>query len=207
MEGFWLGPYGVGVPESVKRIPSKHEPNSLSKEGWETDMPIWKILMQDQYREKYAELRDDGYYWYKTEEKPEKKNENDFWLGPYDIRVDGSIDAIQATDETNTIYKNGTQTHLPYQKRLSRTEYLEKYTEKRNDGQHWYTLKPEGFWLGPFNVRVPNSIDRVPSRNEPNIWIKGAYETRMTAENILTREEYLAKYAELRDDGYYWYKG
>ena len=61
------------------------------------------------------------------------------------------------------------------------------------------------FWIGPYDVRVPNSVDCVKWKDDRNSQYSFGAITEMPVGNILTKEEYLAKHAELMVDGHYWY--
>jgi hypothetical protein len=62
----------------------------------------------------------------------------DFWIGPYGIKIAGSIYSVMAVDDINTVDKDGSVTCLISFNRLSREQYLDKYGEIRDDGSFWY---------------------------------------------------------------------
>lgn len=63
---YWSGPYGVRVPNSVKYVVASDGYNSRYKDGSETEMCMINAPPMNQhiYRQTYAELRDDGFYYY-----------------------------------------------------------------------------------------------------------------------------------------------
>ncbi len=75
------------------------------------------------------------------------KTEN-FWIGPYDVRIPESINSIKAADGKNTLYKNGSQTELPIYYFPTKDEYLSTYAEYRSDLHYWYK-DPNSCCTGP----------------------------------------------------------
>ena len=63
---------------------------------------------------------------------------SNFWIGPYNIRVDNSVDRVVASDGGNTCLKSGGQTEMGVRGHLSKEEYLKRYTELRADGHYWW---------------------------------------------------------------------
>jgi hypothetical protein len=210
MTSFWLGPFNIRVPSSCDYVVAIDGYNRLYEDGSQTEAVSMGRLTQEQYRERYAELRDDGYYWYVgTKEDPNKRTslvDDGFWPGPYDIKIPNSITKITSTDEVNTINKDGTETNLPFQNRLSKQEYLNKYCENRN-GEYWYKQVNEKFWLGPHGVRVPEKFGQCKAIDGHNNLFSFGAETEMVRGRPLSRDEYRNRFAELRPDGFYWYKG
>jgi hypothetical protein len=63
------------------------------------------------------------------------------------------------------------------------------------------------YWLGPHGMRVPSYINCVVAEDGYNTMSKGGFSTQVYCNAIEpTKSEYLAKYAELRADGFYYYK-
>lgn len=62
------------------------------------------------------------------------------------------------------------------------------------------------FWLGPYNVRVPMSVFSVTAMDGGNTLCQDGTETEMYCGPQLTRDVYLSRFAELKEDGHYWYK-
>jgi len=64
----------------------------------------------------------------------------DFWIGPYNIRVSKSIKSVVAEDGYNSLYSDGTETEKYETLNIEMTQelYLKMYAEKRDDGYYWY---------------------------------------------------------------------
>lgn len=64
----------------------------------------------------------------------------------------------------------------------------------------------KGYWLGPYDIRVPNNIEYIISSDGGNTRYKNGGETEMCVMTPLTRDEYLDKFTVLKDDGFYYWK-
>jgi hypothetical protein len=61
------------------------------------------------------------------------------------------------------------------------------------------------YWLGPYNVRVSNSVKKIKSIDGVNTIYRDGGETEMISKGSLTEEQYLDRYTVLKEDGnYYW---
>lgn len=58
--GFWEGPYGVLVPNSVEHVAAKDGYNWLHKNGGETEMYITKPLTKDAWLAKFSTTDSQG---------------------------------------------------------------------------------------------------------------------------------------------------
>lgn len=70
----------------------------------------------------------------------------EFYYGPYDIRVPITIKTIRSTDGCNyrimeEDFKSYGETEMMSLGPLKKEVYLEKFAEKRADGNYWY--KPD----------------------------------------------------------------
>jgi len=66
VKDFWDGPYGVKVPMHVKHVVSGDGRNTLYQDGSQTEMyVVYPKMTEKLYKEKYAVLGHDGYYYYK----------------------------------------------------------------------------------------------------------------------------------------------
>ena len=64
--GYWEGPYGVLVPDTVNKITSRDGTNRLFKSGSTTEMMYrLPVPTKAEYLEKYTVLGNDGYYYWK----------------------------------------------------------------------------------------------------------------------------------------------
>ena len=59
--GYWIGPYGVLVPNHIRLVNATDGFNTRFKDGGETEMGCQSCskMTAELYREKYAELRPD----------------------------------------------------------------------------------------------------------------------------------------------------
>lgn len=65
MNSYWLGPYGILVHNSIKSVLAADGINIQYRDGTCTRMCIGTPLMtEERYKEQFAELRDDGHYYY-----------------------------------------------------------------------------------------------------------------------------------------------
>jgi hypothetical protein len=62
----------------------------------------------------------------------------EYWIGPYDIRVPMKYEIIIAADGVNTKKREGGPTEMGVRRSLTKEQYLAKYTELKADGYHWY---------------------------------------------------------------------
>ena len=68
-------------------------------------------------------------------------------------------------------------------------------------------MTEDNFWVGRFGVRVPNTFERMIDVDEGNTLSSNGRCTELSCSTSLTKEQYLEKYTEKRDDGFYWYVG
>jgi len=62
---YWIGPYGIKVPNDVNKVKQEDGANTLYKNGSHTEM-VWQGTMtKEDYLAKYAVLGRDGTYYYK----------------------------------------------------------------------------------------------------------------------------------------------
>ena len=66
-DGYWIGPYDVKVPNNLSMVRASDGYNLRYKSGGETEIgmvnpPLMNAII---YRQKYAELKSDGCYYYK----------------------------------------------------------------------------------------------------------------------------------------------
>jgi len=125
----------------------------------------------------------------------------DYWLGPYDVRIPLELDSVTASDGTNMLDKNGVQSTVFVWNTLTKDQWLAKYADMRADGHYWY----KNYWIGTYNVRVPLNCVSVKAMDGVNIRFRDGSQTGIPIQNYPTIEQWLAKFAELRADGHYWY--
>jgi hypothetical protein len=127
-----------------------------------------------------------------------------YWFGPYNVLVPNTIDKIVAEDGYNTLYKDGTESEIYRQDSLSKDEWLAKYASYNNQGRLMYT--PPGYWFGPYNVLVPNTINKVVASDGYNILYKDGMETQTYFENGPSKEEWFVRYTKYDSEGQLVYK-
>jgi len=150
--------------------------------------------------------------------------ENNYWKGPFGIKVPNNVEVIVAEDGRNSLYKTGETTKMCFDP-LSKEEYLNKYTILGSDGFYYWKEKHirdneieevindneiekvinDNYWKGPFGILVPNYIKAIAAEDGKNTLSKNGHSTKMCFDP-LSKEEYLNKYATLGDDGYYYWK-
>lgn len=67
-QGYWIGPHEMRVPNKITAVLADDCCNTLYNDGSSTEkcsniLPLTK----EEYLTEYAEKRDDGFYWYKTQ--------------------------------------------------------------------------------------------------------------------------------------------
>jgi len=131
-------------------------------------------------------------------------NAKTYWDGPHGMRVPMNVNQVRAIDGGNTLFQDGSETEMnvPPGFRPTKEAYLEKHAELREDGHYWL----KGYWNGPYGIRVPLSVGVVLCSDECNHLDQDGSMTEMYNPSPPTKEEYLAKYTELREDGHYWWK-
>lgn len=206
----WTGPYGINVPNHITSITAADGLNTLYKSGETTEMYNPNPLTREEYLFKYSELKSDG-CWYKIPPTQQLRPQN-FWIGPHDVLVPNNISTIIASDGLNRLCKDGMRTEVYNPNPLTKEQYFTKYTEVRSDGYRWYKDPKREvlfFWLGPYNIRVPNSVRSVPASDGKNkLYSNGdkTDETELYVPLPISKDEYFAKYTEFKSDGHYWYK-
>jgi len=88
---------------------------------------------------------------------------NEYWLGPYGVRVPKTIDGIRAEDGGNILYQDGSVTEKGILNPISEKEYKEIYTELKKNGYYYYVgLKPISYISNTitksFNPQIKNPI-------------------------------------------------
>lgn len=165
---YWNGPFGVRVPNNITYIIASDGYNTMYNDGIQTARLMSSPPQMNEaiYRQKFAELRNDGYYYYKPTNIPTSFN------APVSTPVNTPASTLFNTSFSVPIRQ------LP------------------------------GYWVGPFNVRIPNAIHTCVASDGYNTRDKYGGETEMFMidANPMNEAIYRQKYAELRNDGYYYYK-
>lgn len=136
---YWIGPYSIKIHVSIQAVVDADGYNILFANGTHTNRatPIIPLNMNSFiYKETYAELRDDDQYYYKGI----NKNFDDFWVGPYDVRIHVFFPYVVGADGYNTHYKDGSTTKLSLLKPDLMNENIYKFEHCKlmNDGYYYY---------------------------------------------------------------------
>ena len=138
---YWIGPYSIKIHMSIQAVVATDGYNILFVDGTQTNRvsPIILLNMTSAiYKEKYAELRDDGQYYYKGI----NNKCDDFWIGPYDVRIHLFIPYVPAKDGYNTHYKDGSVTKISISGSDLMNENIYKYEHcKLMDDGYYYFYK------------------------------------------------------------------
>lgn len=66
---YWIGPYGVRIPNNIYFVVAKDGENTVDKWGGSTSTYCTSILTKNQYINKYCYYGNDGYYYYDKNRK------------------------------------------------------------------------------------------------------------------------------------------
>ena len=102
---------------------------------------------------------------------------DEYWLGPYDVRVPINVGAVRAQDGGNTLFQDGSCTEMGVMNPITEEEYKAIYTELNDDGYYYYVgLKPVSYISNiitkSFNPVIKNPTIS-PQFNE--VFYKGTY--------------------------------
>lgn len=70
---YWIGPYGLRVPNELLYVEAEGGGNRLSRDGAKTEMRFNIKLTKEEYMKRHAYIGPDGFYWYRHFMHPEKK--------------------------------------------------------------------------------------------------------------------------------------
>jgi len=160
---YWIGPYGVRIPNDISSVVASDGYNSHSKDGGVTEMFMegGEEMNQEIYRSVYAELKSDGLFYYKKADKRTFVGSNTikfapqaYWIGPYGVRVSNDIQSVVASDGFNTRMKSGDSTEKACRNppQMNEEIYRSKYAELGTDGFYYYKEEKKsggffGSWL------------------------------------------------------------
>ena len=91
---YWIGPYDVRVANNIASVVAADGFNTLYKNGCETEMACTDVpeMSQEIYKAQLAELKTDGFYYYKT---------NDVAQNILNLKIAVNVDLIN--DENNFV--------------------------------------------------------------------------------------------------------
>lgn len=64
MSDYWIGPYGVKVASDINQVFDKDGRNLIFKDGGTTEMVYGSELNEEEYKNKYTKLGEDGNHYY-----------------------------------------------------------------------------------------------------------------------------------------------
>lgn len=153
-------------------------------------------------------------------------DKNKYWVGPFCVLVSNDIYCVMSCDGKNTIDKDGKKTKMransnlrmdvnTYRKKyaiLQNGIYYHKDNFKKDDScsesssVEFTEIEKEKYWIGPYRVLVPNSIESVPMGDGRNFYYKNGKKTnhRIKISNLLNKKEYRKKYAIFKNGKYYY---
>ena len=128
---YWIGPHTVRILNSIDRVVALDGHNFLYKNGNSTKKhSTVPVPTKETYREMYAELASDGNYYWRID---------NYWYGPYDIRVPKNITWIIARDGYNTVHSDGTQTERELvDSEPTEEQYKEMYATLHPNGSYYW---------------------------------------------------------------------
>ncbi len=134
----WVGSYGVLVANNIENIVAEDGHNTLDKNCGSTERGLIGVnnMTKQIYLTKYAEFGSDGYYYYKSRVNDDS---NDWWTGPYGVKVPSYITDALMPDEFNLVDKWGNKTnHATTNQILNEKAYLAKYAVLGRNGEYYY---------------------------------------------------------------------
>jgi hypothetical protein len=156
--------------------------------------------------------------------------DNNYWVGPYGIKVPMNIESIVAEDGRNTLSRDGSQTQMNVIKPISQIEYLRRFAIIVDGQYHWRGVPkhevrktkipeprnatrsvgpaPNGaepkYWIGPYGIKVPVSTPVIMAKDGFNHLHQDGKETGIMVSNPISQIEYLRRHATIADGEYYW---
>lgn len=71
MENYWIGPYGIKIPQTIKFVISEDGTNYCFSDGSQTvfNYRTTKYMDEMKYKKKYAHQKDGQWYWKRSKMK------------------------------------------------------------------------------------------------------------------------------------------
>lgn len=67
---YWIGPYGILVPNNINHVVASDGGNIFYKDGRETEMFVVNPVSEEEYKKRYAQFNDIDKMWYYIRPKP-----------------------------------------------------------------------------------------------------------------------------------------
>ncbi len=134
----WVGPYSILVANNIQSVVAEDGHNTLDKNSGSTERGLVGVnnMTKQIYLAKYAEFGSDGYYYYKSRVSDDS---NDWWTGPYGVKVPSYVTDALMPDEFNLVDKWGNKTnHATTNQILNEKAYLAKYAALGRNGEYYY---------------------------------------------------------------------
>ncbi len=138
------------------------------------------------------------------------QTQEEYWQGPAGVLVPNSVNMVRCLDRVNWVRKDGSMTEMfslmsPY----TEQEYCaENARNIHSSNYYWKSDIPEGHWLGPADIFVPNSVEVVSSPDRSNHVYSNGQTTKMMSiypvAEWYTDSQYREIHAEYREGHYYW---
>jgi len=169
IEGYWIGPYGVLIPNKLNGVISEDGYNIRYKTGYCTQRFYInpKPISAEIYQKKYAEYNNESGLWYYTGHKKNSDTDTDtysdsdtstdsdtntdseqndnpgYWIGPHGVLVSNDIDSVITSDGYNTTYKNGGTSEIfrKNPRHITAEAYRKKYAKYDKESNAWYYSK------------------------------------------------------------------
>ena len=186
---YWIGPYGILVPNSLDSVPLPDSGNLMYKNS------------EKKYKEKYAQYNSDDSKWYFV-------HDDNFWVGPFGVLVPNNVDRVISSKADGSFYTRGSESEENLSRRMSEERYKEMYTTfNTNDGK-WHYSHNNNYWVGPYGILVPNHIRDIVAKDGGNTLYKRGIVTQKCVRSKMTEETYKKTYAKFNTkDGKWYYVG
>lgn len=76
---YWNGPAEIRIPDHLISVPALNDCDTYYKDGTKTQIYYSPDLSYEKYREKYGELRSDGYWYWKDKDLLHLKSRGFFY--------------------------------------------------------------------------------------------------------------------------------
>jgi len=197
-ENYWIGPYGVLIPNNIDSVIARDGGNILYKNGSQTNKLHYLGMNEKEYKESYAKFNPKDEKWYYIGEF--------YWMGPYGILVRNYLNTVIAADGRNTLYKDGRQTMILCDSEMSEQKYKDLYAKFKHKDAKWHYIGHCN-WIGPYGILVPNEIESIVGDDGCNILSKYGPQTEIYCEKRLSEAKYKKLYAKFdAKDGKWYYQ-
>jgi hypothetical protein len=176
-QGCWIGPFDIKVRNFVPHVPAKDGINKVNQQNIIiTNIGCTVDLSEDDYKNKYCHVKKDGLYYY-----------NVLALNYHNLYFYIGLDGKHVYCNIYDLYKN--------QDTMRKSIREKKYDD-------WFN----GYWTGPYDIRVQNSVPYVPDIDGINrVTREKTYIFFVEETKQLTKKQYQDKFCYTSSDGCIWY--